>query len=498
GVRLEAQQGDALLARDMAQLLKGRLGVGFLHMGVEDRLHGRDVALARRVAPGLGRAQGAQLQIVEPFRLQAFAQHGLGEAGDAGRGDGAHVGHELDPGGLQPVENLGLRRSCDGGGLTPSAAAAPLAATGGADDPNPEDDPAAGGRAVAGRRACGLRSEPVDPGRDYPYPRRGPADGRGRGRARRAHRLCRRGGERPLDRGAGTGGSEGRDAVPRLHRRPRPPGRHRLARDDAEPRRRGLARRGHGAPDGLGRDPPRRRYRRARLDRDPLAREALPDRRRSGRCGARPGGGAEPGRRPCARGLQRGSGGGGDRCDDADPVGRRDPQGRGRPADRPAGRRGHGPARRPDARGGPGGDARGLSRRVRRLCPLWLDRRPLHERAVEGRAPAGGDGRGGRGAPARLQRHRHGRCTRPDGGRAARRGRRARHHPGDQILRRRRPGLARGQAVRALCRPARHLRPDAGFARRGHAAVSAGAAHRHSDRHPRHRRPGQPRRRRLV
>ncbi|MGW6507499.1 NADH-quinone oxidoreductase subunit NuoN [Streptomyces niveus] len=35
-------------------------------------------------------------------------------------------------------------------------------------------------------------------------------------------------------------------------------------------------------------------------------------------------------------------------------------------------------------------------------------------------------------------------------------------------------------------------------ARRGHAPVSGGAAHRRPDRHPRHRRPGQPRRRRLV
>jgi len=110
GVSLEAQKGDALLARRMPQLLKRRLGLGLLHMGVEDGVHGRDVALARRVAPGLGRPQRPQLKIVEPFRPQAFAQHGFGEACDAGRGDSAHVGHQLDPGGLQPVDDLGLRR----------------------------------------------------------------------------------------------------------------------------------------------------------------------------------------------------------------------------------------------------------------------------------------------------------------------------------------------------------------------------------------------------
>lgn len=69
----------------MTQLLEGGLGVGFLHVGVEDGVHGRHVALTRRIAPGLGRPQRPQLQIVQPLGLQALAQHRLGEARDAGR-----------------------------------------------------------------------------------------------------------------------------------------------------------------------------------------------------------------------------------------------------------------------------------------------------------------------------------------------------------------------------------------------------------------------------
>ncbi|MNE80068.1 hypothetical protein D3C80_1766100 [compost metagenome] len=80
-------------------------------MGVEDGVHGRHVALARRIPPGLGRAQRPQLQIIHPLRLQALAQQRLGKARDARRGDGAHVGHDLDPGVLQPVDDLGLGRT---------------------------------------------------------------------------------------------------------------------------------------------------------------------------------------------------------------------------------------------------------------------------------------------------------------------------------------------------------------------------------------------------
>uniref|UniRef100_A0A0N5A031 Acetyl-CoA C-acetyltransferase n=1 Tax=Parastrongyloides trichosuri TaxID=131310 RepID=A0A0N5A031_PARTI len=282
-----------------------------------------------------------------------------------------------------------------------------------------------------------------------------------------------------------------------LHRRPRPSGRHRLARDDAEPGRIGLGRRGHGAPVGLGQGPSRGRHRRARLDRDPLAGEALPDRRRSGRRRAGPDRDADPRRRSCGGRVQRGDEGGGDRRLDALALGRGHPEGAGRPADGPAGRRLGRSDRGPGAPGRCGGHARGLPRGLRRLRPLRLDRHPLHERAVEGRASAGTDGARRRGHGPRLQQHRHGRRARPDGGRPARRGRRPGHHAGDQILRRRRPGLARCQAVRALFGSPGHHRPDADLARGGHAPVSGGAAHRRPDRHPRHRRPGQPRRRRL-
>ncbi len=106
GLGFETQQGRGPLGGDLGRLRELELRLGFLQVRLEDLMHLLDAAGAGRLAAGLGRAQRPQVQIVDPRRLQAARQQGLGEAGASRGGHGADVQHDLHAGPLQPADDV--------------------------------------------------------------------------------------------------------------------------------------------------------------------------------------------------------------------------------------------------------------------------------------------------------------------------------------------------------------------------------------------------------
>jgi hypothetical protein len=80
-IGLKAEQRHGVASSLGLQPLELNPGCRFLQMVLEQIAHLSDPAFARRVAPGLGRSEITQMQIVDAVGLQAFAEDRLGKAG---------------------------------------------------------------------------------------------------------------------------------------------------------------------------------------------------------------------------------------------------------------------------------------------------------------------------------------------------------------------------------------------------------------------------------
>ena len=352
--------------------------------------------------------------------------------------------------------------------------------------------------------ACDRARGPRARGRIDPHHAPGRAARRGGGDPRRDHR---RGGQRGGGAGLGGPGHEGRRA-PRPHGHAGPRGRAlpplragRGARVAFAARARQRGRRGAGGGRG------RARARAGRVDRGPwLGPEPLDAGGVPGPCPARRRRAREPRgagahRRTRALAQRRGARGGGHRQGHAGSRRWEDPARRGGRADRRARRPGDGARRVEDpGRAGRGAGAAHHARSGARVVAGPDGRARDGHRGRDGErlpgARGGGEAAaprvrlspwsGPRGlAPAAQARRRSGRhCD----VRAARR----------EALRRRRPGIARGRAPRAVRRRPGQRRPRGHAAGRARPRVEDRRAGRLPGRGPRHRRPGQPRRARRL